>query len=96
MRLAGPATLTLALVSACDDDAVRSLRLTVQDAPVAHRLESPPDRPGVLAVAEVTLDPARPLTVAAEVAHTRRLTDPATGEPSPDPAGLALGTLAFR
>jgi len=96
VRIAGPATLTLAVVSACDDDVVRSLRLTVQDASVAHRLESPPDGPGVLAVAEVTLDPARPLTVAAEVAHTRRLTDPATGELSPDPAGLALGTLAFR
>jgi hypothetical protein len=97
VRLDGPATLTLAVVSACDDDAVRSLRLTVQEAPVPHRLEPPPGGgPGVLAVADVALDPRRPLIVAVEIDHTRRLTDPATGEPSPDAAGLALGTLAFR
>ena len=96
VRLAGAATLTLAVVSACDDDAVRSLRLAVQGAPVAHRLEPPPAGPGVLAVADVTLDPRRPLTIEVEVAHTRHLVDPATGAQSPDAAGLALGTLAFR
>jgi hypothetical protein len=96
VRLAGPATLTLAVVSACDDDAVRSLRLEVQGAPVAHRLASPPDGPGVLVVAGVGLDPGRPLTVELEIAHTRHLVDPATGAQSPDAAGLALGTLGFR
>jgi len=96
VRLSGPATLTLAVVSACDDDAVRSLRLEVQGAPVAHRLAPPPDGPGVLAVADVTLDPHRPLTVELEIAHTRHLVDPATGAQSPDAAGLALGALAFR
>ena len=96
VRLAGPATLTLAIVSACDDDAVRSLRLEVQGAPVAHRLATPPDGPGVLAVADVALDPRRPLTVGLEIAHTRHLVDAATGARSPDAAGLALATIAFR
>jgi hypothetical protein len=84
VRLAGPARLALAIVSACDDDAVRSLRLAVQGRHVAHVLE--PRRPGVAAVAEVELDPRSPLTVELEVAHTR-------GEP--EPAGLAIGEIAL-
>jgi hypothetical protein len=84
VRPAGPARLALAIVSACDDDAVRSLRLAVQGRHLAHVLE--PRRPGVAAVAEVELDPRSPLTIELEVAHTR-------GEP--EPAGLAIGEIAL-
>ncbi len=84
VRLAGAARLALAIVSACDDDAVRSLRLTVQGRHVAHVLEPRPI--GVAAVADVELDARSPLTVELEVAHTRG---------HPEPAGLAIGEIAL-
>jgi hypothetical protein len=97
VRLAGPATLAVAILSACDDDAVRSVRFTVQGAPVAHRLVPPPHGGmGVLALADAALDPARPLELGVTVDHTRPLIDPATGEASPQAAGVALGAIAFR
>ena len=93
VRLAGAARLDVAIASACDDDAIRSLRVSVQERPVTHRLE--PRSQGVSAVADVDLDPGRPLTVALETAHTKHLVDSATGERSSDPAGIAVGALAF-
>ena len=39
VRLAGPARLDVAIASACDDEAIRSLRVSVQERPVAHTLE---------------------------------------------------------
>jgi hypothetical protein len=83
VRLGGPARLALAIVSACDDNAVRSLRLTLQGRPLTHALE--PRRTGVAAVADAQLDPSAPLELEVEVSHTRTLTV--------DPAGLAIGTL---
>jgi hypothetical protein len=97
VRLSGPATLAVAILSACDDDAVRSVRLAVQGAPVAHRLAPPPHGgTGVVALADAVLDPARPLELGVTVDHTRPLIDAATGEASPQAAGLALGAIAFR
>lgn len=83
----------MAILSACDDEAVQSLQVSVQDRPVAHSLEHRPL--GVAAVADVHLDPRTPLTVALETAHTKHLPDSATGGGSPDPAGLAVGTVSF-
>jgi hypothetical protein len=94
VRLAGPARLEVAILSACDDAALQSLRISVQDRPLAHALESQPV--GVRAVADVELDPHTPLTVTLEVAHTKHLLDSATGTRSPDPAGLAVATVVFR
>ena len=93
VRLSGPVRLDVAILSACDDEAVSSLRISVQSQPVVHRLEPRPR--GVSAVAAVELDPREPLTVALEIGHTKHLVDPATGERSPDPAGIAVGALAF-
>jgi hypothetical protein len=93
VRLAGPARMEMEVLSACDDEAVRSLRLFVQERPVEH---STRERvPGLAATARVRLDPGRPLTVAVEVAHTRHLVDAATAARSPDPAGVAVGGLSF-
>jgi hypothetical protein len=86
VRLAGPARLSLAIVSACDDAAVRSLRIALQGRPLAHALE--PRRTGVVAVADAELDPAAPLELAIEVDHVRPLPR--------DPAGLAIGELELR
>ncbi len=86
LRLAGPARVSVAIVSACDDDAVRSLRLTLQGRPLEHTLE--PRHAGVAAVAEVELDPAAPLELTLEVDHVRPLPR--------DPAGLAIGELELR
>jgi hypothetical protein len=83
VRLAGPARLSVAIVSACDDDAVRSLRLTLQGRPLVHGLE--PRRIGVAAVADAELDPRAPLELAIEVVHVRPL--------PVDPAGLAIGQV---
>jgi hypothetical protein len=94
VRLAGAARLELSILSACDDEALQSLQISVQGRPLAHALE--PQPLGVRAVADVELDPNAPLTVTLEVAHANHLVDAATGERSPDPAGLAVGTLAFR
>lgn len=91
IRLAGPARLELAIVSACDDDAVRSLRVAVQDRPVAYSAETRPL--GIAVVADAELDPRRPLTVALEVSHTRHLHDSEKGTRSPDPAGVAVGDI---
>jgi hypothetical protein len=94
VRLAGAARLELAILSACDDEVLQSLQISVQGRPLAHALE--PQPLGVRAVADVELDPNTPLTVTLEIAHTNHLVASATGERSPDPAGLAVGTLAFR
>lgn len=83
VRLAGAARLAVAIVSACDDDAVRSLRLTLQGRQLTHALE--PRRVGVAAVAEAQLDPRAPLELALEVDHVRPLPD--------EPAGLAIGEI---
>jgi hypothetical protein len=93
VRLAGPARLDVAIASACDDDAVRSLGVSVQGRPVAHRLE--PRAAGVAAVADVELDRREPLTVALEIGRTKHLVDSASGARSADPAGLAVPTLSF-
>jgi hypothetical protein len=93
VRLAGPARLEVAVLSACDDEAMATLRISVQDRPVPYSLEPRPF--GKAALADVRLDPHRPLTLALEVAHTRHLVDAATGTRSPDPAGLAIGTVGF-
>jgi hypothetical protein len=93
VRLAGAAHLEVAVLSACDDAAVTSLRLSVQDRPVPHSLERRPI--GVAAVADVELHRHRPLTLTVDVAHTRHLFDTATGGRSPDPAGLAIGSVSF-
>ena len=85
LRLGGPARLTVAIVSACDDAAVESLRLTVQGRPLTHALE--PRRTGVAAVADAELDAAAPLELAIDVAHVR---------PLPDPGGLAVGAIALE
>jgi hypothetical protein len=71
-------------VSACDDDAVRSLRIAVQGRPATHALEPRPV--GVAAVAEVELAADSPLTVEVEISHTRG---------TPEPAGLAIGDIAL-
>jgi hypothetical protein len=94
VRLAGRALLDVAIVSASDDDALRSLRLAVQDEPVPHRLE--PREVGVSAIAEVDLDPARPASLTVSVDHTCHLVDPGTGASSPDPAGVAVGDVRIR
>jgi hypothetical protein len=94
VRLAGAARIELAILSACDDDALQSLQISVQDRALEHAVE--PQPLGVRAVADVELDPRGPLTVTLEIAHTKHLVDAATGERSPDPAGLAVGTIAFR
>jgi hypothetical protein len=93
VRLAGPARLELAILSACDDEAIQSLQISVRERTLEHALE--PQPLGVRALADVELDPRTPLTVTLEIAHTKHLVDPATGERSPDPAGLAVGTVAF-
>jgi hypothetical protein len=93
VRAAGPARVEIAILSACDDDAVLSLRLEVQGRPVEHSGE--PRGIGVAAIARVELDPRVPLTLALEVAHTRHLVDAATGARSPDPAGLAIGDISL-
>jgi hypothetical protein len=93
VRAAGPARVEISVLSACDDDAVRSLRLEVQGRPVEHSEES--RRLGIAAVAQVELDPRMPLTLALEVAHTRHLADSASDERSPDPAGLAVGDIVL-
>jgi hypothetical protein len=89
--LAGTARLEIAIVSACDDDAVRSLRVMVQYRRVEHSVENRPR--GIAVVGDVQLDPRRPLTVALEVSHTRHLVDGETGTRSPDKAGVAVGDI---
>jgi hypothetical protein len=90
VRAGGPAVLGLAILAAAGDDVVRSVQLAVQGRPVAHVLE--PAQVGVRATARAVLDPAAPLTVTLRVGRTAHLTGPG-GERSPDPAGLALGTV---
>jgi hypothetical protein len=38
----------------------------------------------------------RPLTIMLDTAHTGQIVDSATGERSPDRAGLAVGTVSLR
>jgi hypothetical protein len=92
VRAAGLAVLEVAIVSACDDDAVRSLRVSVQGRMADHRLEN--RGVGVSAVCDVELDPSRPLMIELEISHTRVLVKPAGDEVS-DPAGLAIGDVAL-
>ena len=80
---------------------VRRRRRALAAARGPGRARRPPARDAAgrsrgLAVADVALDPRRPLTVGLEIAHTRHLVDAATGARSPDAAGLALATIAFR
>ena len=91
VRLRGRAGLEVAIPSTSCDEAVASLRLTVQGRPVAHVVE--PRAEGVAAVAEVELDSSRPLVLALDTAVTRPLVDPATGQAS-EPAGVAVGDIA--
>jgi hypothetical protein len=94
VRLAGPARVELAILSACDDRALQPLRVSVQDRLLAHALE--PQAMGVRAVADVELDPRKPLTLTLETGHTDHPVEPATGARSPDRAGVAVGTVVFR
>ncbi len=90
VRAAGAAVVRVALLAAVSDEVVRSLRIAVQDRPVAHDLK--PAAAGVRVAATAVLDPRAPLTITLRVDHTAHLTGPG-GERSPDPAGLAVGSV---
>jgi hypothetical protein len=92
VRLAGPARVEVRVLSACDDDVRRSLRLHVQGRPVAHLME--PREVGAAAIAEVHLDPRRAMTLSLDVSHTAHLLDAASGSRSAEHAGLAIGTVS--
>ena len=93
VRMPGAVLVTVAIVSARDDHVVRSLRLSVQGRRVDHVFD--PREVGVAAVARAELDPERPLTLEIDVDRTDRLRDSVSGAVSPDPAGLAIGTIGL-
>lgn len=88
VRAEGTAVLRVAILAAAGDDVARSLRISVQGRAVAHELA------GGHAVARAELDPSAPLTIALRVERTAHLTGPG-GERSPDPAGLAVGSVSL-
>jgi hypothetical protein len=89
VRFDGPMRLELDLVSAVDDDVVRSLGVTVQGRRVHHVLAPRPLGCGV--VCDVCLDPRDPVEIELRVPFARRMLEP-DGRLA-DPAALALGTI---
>jgi hypothetical protein len=94
VRAGGAARVDVAVASACDRDALRSLRVCVQGRPVERRFEK--RRLGVAVVCDVELDPSRPLTLELEVSHTRPMVNAVTGELGREPVGLDVGDIALE
>jgi hypothetical protein len=88
VRVAGPARVEIDVVAACDDDALRGLRVRVQGRTVQVARVATGECARLAGAVVLQVDD--PLEVEVEVPHTRPLVDGATGARSPDPAGLAV------